>query len=132
MIIFKWSINIVTFSNNAYALDKANGDDYWKRTIKKEISNVLIVFEIMHEGETVLANLKKLSVYMVFDVKIDLNRKARLVTDGHKTVDPEGSTYAGVVPRESVRIALTYAALNDLKIVAADNQNSYLTAPHIM
>ena len=32
--------------------------------------------------------------------------------------DPEGSNYAGVVSRESVRIAFTYAALNDLDIWA--------------
>jgi hypothetical protein len=41
----------------------------------------------------------------------------------------EGSTYAGVVSRESVRIALTYAALNGLKVCAADIQNAYLQAP---
>ena len=49
--------------------------------------------------------------------------------DGHKTPDPEWSTYAGFVTRDSVRIALTYAALNDLDIFAADIQNAYLQAP---
>ena len=43
--------------------------------------------------------------------------------------DPVGSTYAGVVSRESVRIALTYAALNDLDVFAANIQNAYLQAP---
>ena len=43
--------------------------------------------------------------------------------DGHKTPEPEWSTYAGVVLRESVRIALTYAMLNDLPICAAAIQN---------
>ena len=66
---------------------------------------------------------------MVFDVKMDFTRKARWVLDGHKTPDPEGSTYAGVVSRESVRIAFTYAALNDLDIFAGDIQNAYLQAP---
>jgi len=49
--------------------------------------------------------------------------------NGHKTADPVCSTYAGVVSRESVRIALTYAALNDIDIVAADIRNAYLQAP---
>ena len=40
-------------------------------------------------------------------------------------------TYASVVSRESVRIALTLAALNDLEVKAANIQNSYLTAPSI-
>jgi hypothetical protein len=38
-------------------------------------------------------------------------------------------TYAGVVSRESVRIALTYAALNGLEVCAADIRNAYLQAP---
>ena len=65
----------------------------------------------------------------VFDVKMYVTRKARLVAEGHKTPDPVTSTYAGVVSRESVRIALTYAALNDLDIKSADISNAYLQAP---
>ena len=38
------------------------------------------------------------------------------------------STYAGVVSRESVRIALTYAALNGVDVVAANIRNAYLQA----
>ena len=60
---------------------------------------------------------------------MDFTRKARWVLDGHKTSDPEGSTYAGVVSRESVRIAFTYAALNGLDVCAADIRNAYLQAP---
>ena len=51
------------------------------------------------------------------------------VLNGHKTPDTIGSTYAGVVSRESVRIALTYAALNDLDVFAANIWNAYLQAP---
>ena len=35
----------------------------------------------------------------------------------------------GMVSRESVRIALTLAALNDLEVKTLDIQNAYLTAP---
>ena len=59
---------------------------------------------------------------------MDFTREARWVLDGHKTPDPIGSTYAGVVSRESERIALTYTALNDLNVFAADIQNAYLQA----
>ena len=38
-------------------------------------------------------------------------------------------TYASVVSRQSVRIALTLAAPNNLEVKAADIQNAYLTAP---
>jgi len=43
--------------------------------------------------------------------------------------DPDCSTYAGVVSRESIHIALTYAALNDIDILAVDICNAYLQAP---
>ena len=59
---------------------------------------------------------------------MDFTRKARWVLDGHKTPNPIGSTYAGVVSRESVRIAFTYA-LNNLSVFAADVRNAYLQAP---
>ena len=49
--------------------------------------------------------------------------------DGHKTPDPVGSKYAGVVSRESVRIAFTYAALNGLDVCMADIRNAYLQSP---
>ena len=48
---------------------------------------------------------------------------------GHKTPDPVGSKYAGVVSRESVQIAFTYAALNGLDVCMADIRNAYLQSP---
>ena len=51
-----------------------------------------------------------------------------MVAGGHTTETPAALTYASVVSRDSVRIALTIAALNDLKICACDIQNAYLTA----
>jgi hypothetical protein len=67
---------------------------------------------------------------MIFDVKIeDFRRNARFVTGGHTTDTPHAMTYASVVSRESVRISLTLAALNDLDVKMADIENAYLTAP---
>jgi hypothetical protein len=71
----------------------------------------------------------KVTGHIIFNVKMDFTRKARWVLTGHKTSNPIGSTYAGVVSRESVRISLTYAALNDLDVMAADIRNVYLQAP---
>jgi hypothetical protein len=73
---------------------------------------------------------QKITSHMIFDIKMGKNfrRKARFVADGHKTKTPAAMTYSSVVPRDSVRIALTIAALNDLNIMACDIQNTYLTA----
>jgi hypothetical protein len=56
-------------------------------------------------------------------------RNARSFAGGHKTDTPHAMTYASVVSRESVRIALTLAALNDLDVKMADIESAYLTAP---
>jgi hypothetical protein len=67
---------------------------------------------------------------MIVDVKMeDFRRKARFVAGGHTKDTPHAMTYASVVSRESVRIALTLAALNDVDVKMADIENAYLTAP---
>ena len=55
--------------------------------------------------------------------------KARLVAGGHTAAAPATITYASVVSRESVRIALLLAALNDVEVKTADIENAYITAP---
>jgi hypothetical protein len=68
--------------------------------------------------------------HMIFDIKVeDVRRKARFVADGHITDTPYAMTYASVVSRESVRVALKLAALNDMDVKMADVENAYMTAP---
>ena len=91
--------------------------------------NVGIAFEILGEGEKAPSGWSLVTGHIVWDVKMDLTRKARWVLDGHKTYNLVGSTFAGVVSQESVRISFTYAALNGLNVFAAYIQNAYLGAP---
>ena len=49
--------------------------------------------------------------------------------DGHKTPYLVGSTYAGVVYRESVGIAFSYDSINGLDFFAAYIRNAYLHDP---
>ena len=69
------------------------------------------------------------SGHIIFDVKMDFTRKSRWIKDGHLPRDPIESNFAGVVSRESVCIAFTYATLNSLDIYAADIKSAYLQAP---
>jgi hypothetical protein len=59
----------------------------------------------------------------------NFRRKVRLVAGGHVTEAPPTITYASVVSRETVRIALTIAALNALEVKIGDVENAYITAP---
>ena len=88
-----------------------------------------MAFEILPQGKLAPPGRRKSSGHLVFDVKMDFTRKARWVKDGHRTPDPDQSTFLGVVSCDSVCIALTYAALNEIPVNAADIQNAYLQAP---
>ena len=80
-----------------------------------------------------LVGYQQLTAHMVFDVKLAENfrRKARYCADGHKVETPAFLTYSTVVARDSVRIILMVAALNDLEIKGADIQNAFLSAPNL-
>ena len=93
------------------------------------MENIKVAFAILPEGSKPPPGYTLALGHLFFDVRMTLERKARWVKDGHKTPEPNLCTFAGVVSRESVRIALTYAALNNLSICAADIQNTYLQAP---
>ncbi len=48
---------------------------------------------------------------------------------GHLTQAPATIIYASVVSREIVRLALTFASLNDLEVKVGNVLNAYITAP---
>ena len=64
-------------------------------------------------------------------MKIDgFPRKHRMVAGGHMTEAPKTLTCASaVVSGKSTQIVVTMAALNGLKVKAADIQNACLTTP---
>ena len=91
---------------------------------------VRVDFKILHGDDKVPPTYQQIRCHIIFDVKMeDFRRKARYVAQGNMTEAPKTLTYASVVSRESVRIALTIAALNDLEVKTADIKNAYLTAP---
>ncbi len=85
-----------------------------------------IAFLILTNNEQLPVGYSKLSGHVVFDVKMYFSRKARWVKDGHKTPDLDDLTYAGVVSREIIQIALTYLAMHRIQVLAAEIKNAYL------
>jgi hypothetical protein len=114
----------------ALELDCASGTTYWHDAIQKEMRNVSVAFDFLPEGESVLIGYTKISIQMVFDIKIDFTRKAHLVAGWHVTDVPSNLTYSSVVSRESIRIMFLIAALNDLQVLSANIGNVYLNAPN--
>jgi hypothetical protein len=97
----KYGIEVPTSQRHASATDESNGNTLWKDALAKEMTEVGVAFKVLEEGIKVSVGWKNVTGHLIWDVKMDL-------LDGHKTPDPIGSTYAGVVSRESVCITFTY------------------------
>jgi len=99
----------------AKRLDEAKEDALWWDAICREMKNVRIALEEF-EGDVsaIPPGYQEIRCDMIFDIKMgeDFRRKARMVTDGHRTETLAALTYSSVVSRDSVWIALTIAALN--------------------
>ena len=72
---------------------------------------------------------KKVSCHIIFDVKMGENFccKSQMVAVGHNTTSLSSLTYSLGVYQDSVRVALTIYVMNDLKVLACDIHNVYLT-----
>ena len=98
----KYGIEIPASVEHAFECDRKNGNNLWKDALEMEMYNIGVAFEILDNGKTAPAGYTKVSGHLIWSVKMDFTRKARWVLDGHKTPDPVGSKYAGVVSRECV------------------------------
>ncbi len=126
----KFGIEVLTSVDHAFEINKQNGNTLWADAIGKEMKDVRIAIKCLNPGERAPLDYKWIKCHMIFDIKIEnFRRKARMVAGGHMTGAPTIMNYASVVSRETIRIALTIAALNDLKVKAADILNAYISAP---
>lgn len=126
----KYGIEIPKTVRRAMEIDRENGNTLWHDAIMKELNAVKKAFMPIDPSDPDPVGYQYMEGHVVFDIKLDgFKRKARYVAGGHMIDTPPVLTYASVVSRETVRIALTMAALNDLEVFTGDIQNAYLTAP---
>ena len=124
----KYGLELPKMVKEALDINWQMGTDFWRKAIEKEMKNVMPAFQFTEDGKIPIG-YKHIDCHMIFDIKMDLTQKARLVTGGHQTDLPKESVYSSVISKDSVRIILTIVALNNLEILAADVQNAYLNAP---
>ena len=78
------------------------------------MKSVHIAFEIFEGNKIYIPpGFQYVDCHVIFDIKMGENfkRKARMIAGGHKIITPSS------VSRDSVRIALTISALNNLKVL---------------
>ncbi len=125
---YKFGVQVPLGIKQAMELDKANGDTLWADAIKKELKqlNDYKTFRLPNSGEILDSGYKRIPYHIVFDVKFDLRRKARLVASGDRTDLIGEDMYSGVVAMETVRVGFFLGELNHLTCCAGDVGNAYL------
>jgi hypothetical protein len=130
IITHKFGIEVPKSWDDCVRLDKENDSTLWQDAARKEMKNARIAFKIINGKESAPPTYQEIRCHMIFDVKMeDFRRKARFVAGGHTTDTPHAMTYESVVSKESVRIGLILAVLNDFDVKMADIESAYLTAP---
>ena len=76
---YKFGIRIPTSVKEALEIDLENGNTLWYDAIMKEMGNVRIAFEVLEPNAKPPPGYKHVALMMIFDVKMDFTRKARLV-----------------------------------------------------
>jgi hypothetical protein len=126
----KFRIEVPKSWYDCVKLDKENDKTIWQDAASKEMKNVRITIKIINGEDSVHPTYQEILCHIIFDVKMEyFRRNARFVPGGHTTDTPHAMAYAIGVSWESLRIALTIAAPNDLDVKMADIENAYLTAP---
>ena len=104
---------------DAYVIDDEDASKdlprLWQPVVNKEMNATMIAFQFVGNNKPVGYNI--IRGHQIFDVKMDLTRKARFVAEGNlATPDPGVPAYASVVSRESVRILFAVASLHNLNV----------------
>ena len=128
---FKFGIQIPRSHAQALELDKENGNHLWRDAEERELNQIDEYEAFMDVGigtSAVPRGYKKIRVHMVYDMKVTLQRKARLVADGQLTDTPVDSVYSSVVSLRGLKTVLFIAELNQLEAWCTDVGNAYLEA----
>ncbi len=108
---YKYGIELPTSVKHAIEINCKNGNTLWQDALSNKMGSVCVAFEILGPGIKAPPGWHKASGHLVFGVKMDFTRRAHWVKDGHKTLDTATSSFASVVSRDSICIALMHAAL---------------------
>ena len=100
----KYRIRLPKTIKEALQINKETDTNFWREAIDKEMRNIMVAFDFS-DNDVIPVGHSKLTVHMIFDVKITLQRKARLVVDGHKVPEvAKELTFSSVPTRDTIRL----------------------------
>ena len=129
----KYGIKIPRNIKEAKVIYIENGNKLWEESWVMEMTNNMCALEHYEGNTSELVAYEEITGHLIFYVKLSDNfkRKTRFIDDGHIVETPSSITYSTVVSKDSVKILLLAAALNDLDVMGADIQNALLSAENL-
>jgi Reverse transcriptase (RNA-dependent DNA polymerase) len=127
---FKYGVEVPRNLKHAKELDAQNGNTFWEEAIKLEITSLVEMecFEFRPRDYKPGDDYQYTTLTIIFDVKQDLRRKARLVAGGHLVDAMDNSIYSSTVKGISVRMIHVIAHAQQLKLLCGDVGNAYVNA----
>ena len=129
---FLYGIRVPRSTEQALQLDKENGNTLWADAIKKELGTIWKMGTFKQVGRQSHGEIRRTHQFaplrMIFTVKSDLRRKARLVIGGHVVNAQEHELYASTMKGISARLLMLIASANKLDVLCGDIQSAYLYA----
>ena len=126
----KYGVTIPRSVKHALELDAEAGNTFWADAIRKEVESLLAFdcFSFHAPDYKPSSEYQWTKLTMIFEVKQDGRRKARLVAGGY-LVDPKGiNSRSTVVKGISVRLLDLIAHRDNLPILCGDIGNAFITA----
>jgi hypothetical protein len=116
----------------ALELDRINGNTYWGDAIKNEVGTLVDMdcfeFHPSEYEDQLDEDFQRTTPHIIFDVKQDLRRKARLDAGGHLVEANEHDIYSSTVKGISVKLLHVIAHKRGLKQLCGDVGNAYINA----
>jgi hypothetical protein len=130
VLAIKMGVEVPRTVKEALELDLKNGNNKWQEGIKREMDGLHEhqTFRFLPPGSSAPEGYQLAPLRMVFEVKSDLRRKARLVIGGHRIDASEHSGCSSVVQLSSIRLLNVIAKSQGLECLAGDVGNAYLNA----
>jgi hypothetical protein len=89
----KYGIQLPKSIKEGYEIDRESGTEFWHCAILKEMTNNASAFQFLEPEEEVPVGSTWIPCHMIFNVKVDLMRKAHFVAGGHWTDPPSHITF---------------------------------------
>ena len=128
----KYGIRVPRNAKEAIQFDHENSNLLRRDAMLKELKGLMNMevfkkfpsaFRKARDKVSQFANLR-----MIFDFKVDLRRKVRLVIGGHVVDSTVHKVYTSTMKSVSARIMMTIAAVNNLEVMVGDIGNACLHA----